>query len=402
MRRPSRVVGAADLLREAVAAVLAKPTRLLITGSGTALGIAALVAIAGLTTTAATQIVSRLDGLAATEVVVAPAPPAAGQPQTNVLPWDAEARLSRLNGVVAAGTLTRLDAAGAVRTRPSPSSEALQVDLVSASPGLLDAVRGAMAAGRWFDAGHSARGDDVAVLGRAAAERLGVADVSRRPAVFVGDRAFTVIGVLGATAREPGLLDSLIVPDGTARAHLGTRAPGSVHVDTALGAARLIGSQAALALAPQAPAQLEVSMAPEPRAVRAGVAGDLRALFLLLGAVSLVVGGLGIANTTLVGVLERTSEIGLRRSLGAARRHVAVQFVAESTAVGAVGGVVGTCLGILVVVAVSAAKSWTPVLEPWAPAVGVAAGGVIGLLAGSYPAWRAAAIEPIAALRTEA
>jgi ABC-type antimicrobial peptide transport system permease subunit len=129
------------------------------------------------------------------------------------------------------------------------------------------------------------------------------------------------------------------------------------------------------------------------------VESDINALFLVLGGVALLVGAIGIANVTLVAVLERVGEIGLRRALGAARRHIAAQFLVESTAMGLVGGIIGASLGVLVVVGIAAARTWTPVLDPWVPLAAPAIGAVTGLVAGLYPAWRAASLEPVEALR---
>ena len=153
------------------------------------------------------------------------------------------------------------------------------------------------------------------------------------------------------------------------------------------------------ALNPSDPSLLRVAAPPDPEQLRGGVKNDLQALFLLLGGVSLLVGALGIANVTLVSVLERVGEIGLRRALGAARRHIAAQFLIESTVMGLLGGIIGTSLGTLVVVGVAASRTWTPVLEPWVPLIAPLIGGLIGLLSGTYPSLRAAAMEPVEALR---
>jgi len=134
--------------------------------------------------------------------------------------------------------------------------------------------------------------------------------------------------------------------------------------------------------------------------VRDEVEGDLSVMFLLLGGLSLVVGAIGIANITLVGVMERTSEIGLRRAIGATRGHIAAQFLFESASMGVIGGVIGASVGVLIVVAVSAYQVWTPVLDPLAPVLAPLVGGAIGLVSGAYPAMRAAHMEPVEAFRS--
>ena len=219
--------------------------------------------------------------------------------------------------------------------------------------------------------------------------RLNVTRVDSSPAIFVGDTTLAVIGILDDVAREPELLNAIIIPDGFAESRFALAAPSEVQVEVQIGAAELIGSQAAIALSPNDPSRLQVTVPPSPRQVRSSVESDVNALFLVLGAVSLLVGAIGIANVTLVSVLERTGEIGLRRALGATRRHVAAQFLFESAALGALAGLLGTSLGILTIVAVSANREWTPVLDPWLPLAAPALGAAIGLLAGTYPAWKA-------------
>lgn len=120
---------------------------------------------------------------------------------------------------------------------------------------------------------------------------------------------------------------------------------------------------------------------------------------MLLAGICLVIGAVGIANTTLVAVLERTGEIGLRRALGARGRHITLQFLAESGALGALGGLVGTSIGTVTVVAMAVVRDWTPVIHPATVVAAPAIGLVTGVLAGLYPAWRASRIQPAEALR---
>jgi macrolide transport system ATP-binding/permease protein len=403
-RPPEPQLSLRDLLSEAGAGLMARPARVALTVLGTVIGVAALVATLGLSKTAGSQIVGRFSTVAATDVVVTPVPGALGGSRAaTVIPWDAEARLRRLNGVAAAGTLSEVDVRGAL-VRSVPINDPLgqteiQLPVRAASAGLWGAVRAELTAGRFPDSGHSARASRTVVLGRNAARRLGIRSLDQQPAIFIGERLYPVIGLLGSVERQPSLLGSLTIPNGTARREFGLAAPGSVQIETDIGAVEVVVRQAPRALSPDAPELLRVSAPPDPETLRAGVESDLNALFLLLGAVSLLVGALGIANVTLVSVLERVGEIGLRRALGAARRHIAAQFLVESGVMGLLGGIVGTALGVLVVVAVSAGRTWTPVLDPWVPLVAPLVGGLIGLLSGTYPALRAAALEPVEALR---
>jgi macrolide transport system ATP-binding/permease protein len=238
------------------------------------------------------------------------------------------------------------------------------------------------------------------VLGPTAALRLGIVRLDQLPAVAIGDKIYLVIGILRKVARQPELLGSVIIPEGTARQDFGLAGPGTVIIETRIGAASLIARQSPWALRPDNYKILRVEFPPEPQRVRDTVQTDLNTMFLLLGGLSLIVGAIGIANITLVSVMERVNEIGLRRALGATRGHIAVQFLVESASMGLIGGVLGASLGVLIVVAVSAYQVWTPVLDPAAPFLAPLIGGGIGLVSGTYPALRAAQLEPVEAFRS--
>jgi putative ABC transport system permease protein len=318
------------------------------------------------------------------------------------LPWDAPERISRLNGVEAAGTVSTL-AVGDDLVRSVAGLDSQRnghaLTVMAGSAGLFDAVRSVLRTGRFFDSGHDARADRVVVLGKHAAERLGINRVESQPAIFIGDQAYTVIGILDSVTGRAELLDAVIMPNGTAKTAYDLAAPDALEIRTQVGAAQLIGRQAPVAIDPNNPSALKVDAPPAQGGVRRGVQSDLNALFLLLGAVALLVGGLGIANVTLLSVLERVSEIGLRRALGAARRHVAVQFLVESVIVGFLGGLLGTAAGVLLTIGVSWGRDWTPILDNRLALGSPFLGAFIGLVAGTYPAWKASAIQPITALR---
>lgn len=405
-RTPNRGgFGLRDLIHESLEGVGSRPSRLFITLLGTVLGIASLVATLGLAQTTAGQIAKSFDLLSATRVTVEPGK-AEGrggtEKLTTTIPWNAVERVADLAGVEESFIYAPLE--------PTPEVLAVQVvdpaaaavsppPVVAVSSQMLQVVEGKISTGRFFDSGHDARGDRVVVLGKNAAEKLGINRVSGHPAVFIAGNAYSVIGILDSVGVRENLLNSAIVPVGVARAELGLTTAASLDIRVAVGAGQLVGRQAPIALDPNNPDAYKVKTPSVATGVRDQVASDINVLFVAIGVVALVGGGIGIANVTLLSVTERRGEIGLRRALGARTRQIGQQFMLESLTTGVLGGLIGVALGLFVVVGVCLVQGWTPVLAPWVPFGGVAVGALVGLVAGTYPAIKAASIEPVDALR---
>jgi len=398
-----------DLISEAAAAITRRPGRSLLTALGTVVGVGAFVATTGLASTAKAQVSERFDALSATEVRVLDRQRTSnfGVEQAegvdHPFPADAQQRLERLNGVEHAGLYWEVEDPDLdVRLLATPSRRPQSVQVMGVSPGALLAARADLRTGRLFDDFAESRSERVVVLGRVAAEQLGITRVDNQPAIFIGDRPYIVVGIIDAVARAPELVQSVMMPASTATADfLNEEATYKVLIEVAPGAAQLIESQAAMALRPQDPDRLEVLAPPDPGALKDEIESDITGLLYGLAGLALLVGMIGIANTTLVAVLERRSEIGVRRALGARRRHIASQFLTESATLGTLGGILGTSLGILVVVFVSAQRDWTTTLDPRLTIPAPIIGAVTGLLAGLQPSWRAARITPATALRSD-
>jgi putative ABC transport system permease protein len=373
---------------------------------GTVLGVGAFTAILGLTTTTSGQVSADFTALSATTVTVEDVGNATTQQGGSRydFPADADQTVARLHGVVHDGIRWQISRDPvAVSAVPNPSLEKTsQLTVYAATPGYLEAIGPALRTGVLFNSFHNDRTMRVAVLGGTAAAELHITSLANQPAVFLNGTAYAVVGVLSAAARDSDSLLGVIIPAKTAMRDYGlpqVASAATMLIQTRIGAAQLVARQAPAALRPDDAGLLQAVAPPDPHSLKDTVTGNLNSLFLMLAGITLAIGAVGIANTTMTAVLERTEEIGLRRSLGARPHQVAAQFLTETALLGTVGGLIGSGLGIATVVAVAISHHWTAVLDPVTTLPAPLIGTVTGVLAGVYPALRAARIEPIEALR---
>lgn len=394
-----------DAVRDALAAVIRSPLRTVLTSTGTAPAVGTAVATIGLSDSASGAVSATFNALQATIVTFSNNNSSPVPPELNET---AEKRLDRLNGVAGSGLVWILGGGGAGqlypvgRTAPQFDGQPAELPVAVASPGGLATIGATVSAGRLYDSGMDHRGDSVVLLGSAAARQLGISGLGESPVIYIGEKAFTVIGIISKAPIDPQVLLGVIVAPGVAAAIAGVKgadASRQMIVRTAPGAAQLIGRQGPYAIDPLHPGRILASVPVNPAQLREAVSASLTSLLLAIALVAFAIGLIAIANTSLLSVIQRRPEIGLRRSLGAAPRHIAVLVVLETALTGTIGGVLGTSVGVFITSGVSASRGWAPVLDPRLLLSAPAAGAVAGMLAGLYPAWRASRVSPISALQ---
>jgi len=398
-----------DVLAEAAEAIIRRRSRSLLTLLGVAFGVLTLISTIALTGTAAAQVSARFDALKATTVELGgiDAPdPATTDPGTGLYSTTVDSRaldrVRKLNGVVAAGvyTLTKAPIPRVSKVGTHVPAAAVGTQVLAVDPDALTALRATALQGRLLDEGHQKHRNRVVMLGEIAARNLGIDRYRPGTLVYLESRPYLLIGIITAPDFGSQLPLAAVVPEWVSRDPESQMVFGepSIIIQTKPGAAQQVGIEAKVAFDPARPESLIAQVPPDPKQLRARVETDTRTLFLVMAAVSLLIGAIGIGNTTLVAVLERRHEVGLRRAVGASRWTILAQFLLESGFLGLLGGVLGTIAGVDLSVGVALAKDWTAVIPPWLPIAGPAVGLAVGLVAGLYPASRAARLEPVAAL----
>jgi putative ABC transport system permease protein len=393
--RPVSHLRAADTWPLALLGLASRPTRAALSALGVALGIATMVAVLGISSSSRAQLVAEIDALGTNLLTVAPGQSFDGQ--TVTLPAGATAMVARVGPVIGASAIGDVNAE-VYRNNRISAANTNAITVYTADTSLLRTLQGQLARGTFLDAA-TARYPAV-VLGPDAAAALGIDRADGTVQVWLGNRWFSVIGILRPLPLAPELDRTALIGYPVAERLLhATSAPVEIYVRANPASIAAVASVLPATADPAAPQDVSVADPVAALTARADAASAFQGLFLALGAVALLVGGIGIANVMVIAVLERRGEIGLRRALGARRLHVAVQFAAEATLLAGCGGVAGAVLGGFSTTVYAAARHWDAVVPVPVLLAAVAVALLVGAAAGLYPALRAARLVPAKALR---
>jgi putative ABC transport system permease protein len=384
-----------DVARVGLSGLRTRPLRVVLAALGVAIGIAAMVAVVGIATSSRADLDRQLARLGTNLLRVAPGQTLFGK--ASHLSDDSIAMIGRIGPVTSVTGIGVVSGAHVYRSDRIPAEQTGSIAVLAGRTDLLGTVGAQVASGVWLN--QATTRYPAVVLGAKAASRLGVGAATPDTQVWLGGQWFTVVGVLAPVPLAPELDAAALVGWPVAVSALSFDGyPTTVYTRTRDDAVSAVQAVLAATANPEHPNEVQVSRPSDALAARAAANSTLSALLLGLGAVALLVGGVGVANTMVISVLERRAEIGLRRALGATRGQIRLQFLVESLLLAGAGGAVGAVLGIGVTTGYAMAQGWPSVVPAWATAGGVGATIVVGMIAGLYPAWRAARLAPTEAL----
>ncbi len=385
-----------DLVRMAAAGLNTRRQRAAMSALGIAIGVAATVAVLGLSASAQAGLLAEIDRLGTNLLTVANGTNFLGQ--AGEMPTAAPDMIARLGGTEQVAYTGQLSAS-AYRNPLVPSGDTGGLTVRAASVDLLPVIGTTVAKGSYLNAATATL--PVAVLGAAAATQLGIDQVTPGERIWVGGQWFYLAGILAPAPLAPEIDTSVLIGFPAAASYLDFDShPSTVYVRANNSQVAAVDSLLGQQADPEDPSQVSVSQPSKALVARAQAKGAFTGLFVALAAVALLVGGIGVANIMVISVLERRGEIGLRRALGATRTQIRVQFLSEAMLLAGLGGLAGIAAGVLATAVYAITQGWSIVVPPLAWAGGLAAALAIGAISGLVPAQRAAALSPTEALRT--